>query len=150
MKTIHDRIKTRALEIFDGNGHIFGRELGDWLQAESELIWKPAIELREKDNEFLLQVAVPGVDPKDIDVEITVEDILVKADVRHEHKEEKGKIHVSELTSGSLFRAVHLPKKINPDKVKAEFKDGVLRLTAEFAIESLQRKIAVSASASQK
>jgi HSP20 family molecular chaperone IbpA len=40
-----------------------------------------------------------------------------------------------------MFRAIHLPKKINPDKVKAEFKDGLLRLTAEIAEDTRARKI---------
>ena len=58
----------RAYEIFSGNGGIFGKDIEDWLQAERELVWKPAIELEEKENEFLLQVAAPGIDPKDIDI----------------------------------------------------------------------------------
>jgi HSP20 family molecular chaperone IbpA len=40
-----------------------------------------------------------------------------------------------------LFRSIHLPRKINPDKVKAEFKNGMLRLTAEIAEEARARKI---------
>lgn len=116
------------------------------MQAERELVWKPAIEIEEKDKEILLRIATPGVDPKDIDIEVTPEDILVKAETRHEHKEEKGKVHVCEFTSESLFRSVHLPKKIDPDKVKAEFKNGILSLTAEIAKEAQPRKIEAKAS----
>ena len=68
---IQDRIMRRAYEIFSGNGGIFGKDIEDWLQAERELVWKPAIELEEKENEFMLQVAAPGIDPKDIDIEVT-------------------------------------------------------------------------------
>jgi len=128
----------RAFEIFDGNRHGFGRDLDDWLQAERELVWKPSIELAEKDNKFLLQVAVPGVESKDIDIEVTPEEILVKARFRHDHEETKGQVHACEFASGNLFRSVHLPKKIDPDKVKAEFKDGMLRLTADVAQETTE------------
>ena len=143
---LHDRIMKRAYELFDGNGHAFGKDVDDWLQAERELVWKPAIELEEKDNQIRLQIATPGIDPKDLDIEVTPEDILVKAETRHEHKEEKGQVHVCEFTSGSLFRSVQLPKKIDPEKVKAEFKNGMLVLTAEIAKEAQVRKVEVKAS----
>ena len=146
LSNLHDRIMKRAFEIFDGNGHVFGKELEDWLQAERELVWKPAIELEEADNEIRLQIATPGVDPKDIHIEVTPEYVLVKAETQHEHKEEKGKVHVSEFISGNMFRSVHLPKKIDPDKVKAQFKNGMLSLTAEIAKEAQARKIELKAS----
>jgi HSP20 family protein len=146
MKQMHDRIMRRAFEIFDGNGHVFGKDLENWLQAEKQLIWKPSIELEEKDNKFLLQIAAPGVESKDLVIEVTPEEILVKADLHHEHKEEKGKVHTCEFASGNLFRSVHLPKKIDPDRVKAEFKNGILNLTADLAVEALARKIEVKAS----
>jgi HSP20 family protein len=143
---VQDRIMRRAYEIFDGNGHVFGRELDDWLRAEQELIWKPTIELEEKDNVFTIQIAVAGVDPKDLDIEATSEDILVKAETKHERKEEKkGKVHVSEFASGNLFRAIRLPKKIDPEKVTAEFKNGLLTLKAEIAEEVRARKVKVDA-----
>ena len=80
IEKMQDRIMRRAHDIFSTNGGIFGKDIDDWLQAERELVWKPAIELEEKDGEFKLQVAVPGVDAKDIDIEVTAEDILIKAD----------------------------------------------------------------------
>ena len=145
MGSIQDRIMLRAYDLFRINGAIVGRDLEDWLQAEQELVWKPSIELEEKDGEFRLQVAVPGVDPKDIDIEVTPEDILVKADLHHEHKEKKGEVYACEFESGNLLRTVHLPKKIDPDKVKAEFNNGILSLKAPIAEESRARKIQVEA-----
>jgi len=147
---MRDRITRRAYEIFSANGGIFGRDINDWLAAENELVWKPAIELEEKDNEFLLRIAVPGVDPKDINIEVTAEDILVRADIHHEHKhehkeEKKGEVHACEFASGNLFRSIHLPKKIDSEKVKAEFKNGMLTLKAPVAEEAKVKKIAVTA-----
>lgn len=145
IERMQDRIMRRAYEIFSANGGIFGRECADWLEAERELVWKPAIELEEKDDEFRLQVAVPGVDPKDIDIEVTPEDILVKADVHHEHKEKKGEVYACEFAAGNVFRSIHLPKKIDVDKVKAEFKNGMLTLKAPVAEEARATKITVEA-----
>ncbi len=109
LNTMHDRIMKRAFEIFDGNGHAFGKDLDDWLAAERELVWKPAIELEEKDKEIRLQIATPGVDPKDIDIEVTSEGILVKTETHHEHKKKEGQVHVCEFTSGNMFRFVGWP-----------------------------------------
>jgi HSP20 family protein len=145
LRTMHERILNRAYDIFRGNGGLFGRELDDWLSAEKELVWKPAIELEEKDKEFTLKVAVPGVEPKDLDIEVTPEDFLVKAEVKSREKKDKGTIHTTEFVNNNLFRAVHFPKKINPDKVKAEFKNGILYVTAEIAEEARARKVEIVA-----
>ena len=80
VKTIRDRIMRRAYEIFEQSGSVFGRDLDNWFQAEQELHWKPAIELRETDTEFVFEAALPGVEPKDIEIEVTPEDIVLKID----------------------------------------------------------------------
>ena len=103
------------------------------------------MELREADDEFVLEAAVPGVDPKDIDIEVTTEDIVLKADIQHEHEEKKDTVHICEFQSGSMFRSIHLSKRINPDKVKAEIKNGLLKLKAEIAEEVRARKIKTEA-----
>jgi HSP20 family protein len=141
IKNMQDRIMRRAYEIFEGNGGIQGRDLENWMQAERELLWKPEFELSEKDGKFQLEVAIPGVDAKDLDIEVTPEDIILSAETRHEHTEHKGTVHYCEFQSGKMFRSIRLPKKIEPDRVKAEFKNGLLRVTAEIAEESRARKV---------
>ena len=141
MNQMQDRVMRRAYDLFEKNGRLFGRDLDDWLQAERELFWKPAMELREADGEFVLEVAVPGVDPKDVDIQVTPEDIVLKADIQHKHEEKKGTVHICEFQSGRMFRSVHIPKRINPDTVKAEIKNGLLTLKAEIAEEARAKKI---------
>jgi HSP20 family protein len=89
----------------------------------------------------VFEAALSGVDAKDIQIEVTPEDIVLKTSIEHQHKEEKGTVHICEFQAGTLFRSIHLPTQINPDKVKAEFKNGLLRLTAEIAKEAAARKI---------
>lgn len=144
---IEKRIMQRAYEIFDNNGHSFGKELENWLQAEKELFWKPEIELVEKEGEFLLKVAVPGVDAKDLDVEVTAEELVVKGESKHEREDKKGKVHTSEFRAGSIFRAIRFPKKVDSDKVKGEFKNGVLTIKAPIVEGEQMKKIAVEATA---
>src|SRR5256712_4671623 len=140
MNQMQERIMRRAYAIFEWNGRLLGRDLDHWLQAERELVWRPALELRETDGEFVLEAAVSGVDPKDIDIEVTPEDIILKAGIQHEHEEKKGTTHICEFQSAKMYRSIHLPKRINPDKVKAEIKDGLLKLKAEIVVEEARAK----------
>jgi len=145
LQKMEERITRRAYDIFEGTGSIFGKDLTDWLAAERELVWKPSIELKEKDNRFELQVALAGVDPKDLQVEVTPEGLLVKGETKTETNEEKGKVHTSEFHSGSIFRSIQFPKKVDVDKVKAEIKNGLLTITAPLAEEEKARKINIQA-----
>jgi HSP20 family protein len=144
MREVQNRIMRRAYEIFSENG-IFGRDFENWLRAERELVWKPAFELCEKDGAFRVEIAVPGVEANDIEIEVTPDDVLVRANISHEHREEKGTVHVCEFETGRMFRTIHLPKKIDPDRVKAEFKNGMLNLTAEIAREQRAKIVKVDA-----
>jgi HSP20 family protein len=136
MREMQEHIMRRAYEIFEHNGGVPGRDLENWSKAERELVWRPAFELSEKDGKFQLEAAVAGLETKDIDIEVTPEDIILKANVQHQHTDVKGTVHYCEFESGKMFRSIHLPKRINPDKVRAELKNGLLRLTAEIAQES--------------
>ena len=132
---VHELIMRRAFDIFERTGAVVGRDLDNWLQAEHELFWKPVVELVEENGEFLLEAALSGVDAKDIEIEVTPENIVLKADAQHQHQEEKGTVHICEFQTRRMFRSIHLPKKINPEKTKAQFKNGLLRLTAEIVSE---------------
>jgi HSP20 family molecular chaperone IbpA len=139
-KRMQNQVMRRAYDIFEHNGHPFGHDLDHWIQAEQELLWKPPIEIHEVDGKLVVEAAVSGMDAKDINIEVTPEDIVLKAETRHQHDEKKGTLHMCEFESGSMFRSIHLPRRINPDKVKAEVKNGLLRVTADVA-ESTQRTI---------
>jgi HSP20 family protein len=142
---IREHVTKRAYDLFIENGGQFGRDLDDWLKAEQELIWKPAIDLAEENDEFVLKIAIPGVDPKALDIEVTPDDLLVKAETRSEQKDNDG-LHICELNKGNLFRAIRFPKRIVPDRVKTEFKNGLLTIRAAIAQEAQAKKISVEAS----
>jgi HSP20 family protein len=139
---VNQRIMQRAREIFESRG---GADLENWLAAENEIVWKPAIELLESETQFFLTVAVPGVDSKDIEIEATPDDIVIKANIHHEHSDEKGAIHSCEFMCGSMFRSIHFPKKVNPDAVKAEYKNGMLKIQAPLSKEQTARKVEIDA-----
>jgi HSP20 family protein len=101
--------------------------------------------MTEKDNQFEIKVAVAGIDPKDLNVEVTPDGLVVKGETNTEKKEEKGEVHTSEFQSGSLFRSVQFPKKVDANKVKAEIKNGLLTVVAPVAEEAKSRKVNIQA-----
>jgi len=146
IETLNDRIMRRAYELFLSNGSITGQDLDNWSAAEREMVWKPAIELHESGGQLFVNLAASGIDPKHLEIKVTAEDMLVKAEVQHEHTEDKGTVHFCEFASRGLFRAIHFPKKINPNKVKAEFRNGMLHVKAAVAEQRRARKMAAGAS----
>ena len=140
IQRMEDRITNRAHEIFQSKGSIFGRDLDDWFNAEKELVWKPAIELKERDGLYELQAAIAGIDPRDVRIEVTPEELLIRGETTSEKREEKGEVRYSEFQSGSLFRSIRFPKRVDPNKVKADIKNGLLTITAPIA-EEIRRRI---------
>ena len=145
IQEMEQRVMRRAEEIFRRDG-IFGKDLDNWLSAERELVWRPAIELTENGKRFQLQANVAGIDAKDLQVEATANDLLIKGQMRKEEKKSEGKTCISEFHSGSLFRAIHFPKRVNPAEVKAELKNGILVVTAPIVegAPAEKRKVAVT------
>jgi HSP20 family molecular chaperone IbpA len=141
---LHEVISQRAYDLFRNHKGFFAGPLDDWLCAEREVVWRPAVELRQKDGEIELVAAVAGVEPKDLDVQVTPEDILITAATEHQHETKEGTVHLCEFEGGRLFRSVHLPDKIDPDSAKAEYRNGMLRLTAAVA-KAAPRKVDVHA-----
>jgi HSP20 family protein len=140
---LHQAISRRAHELFR-SGETRGGELADWLTAERELISRPAVELRQADGRFELLVALPGIDAKDIDVRITPDEVLIKGESSHEHKGKSGTVRLSEFGHALVFRSVRFPGKIDPGTAKAEYTNGMLRVTAAIA-EGAAKRAAVKA-----
>ena len=136
-------ISRRAYDLFRNRRGLWGGPLADWLNAERQLIWKPAIELRQKDGQFEVLAATPGVDAKDLDVQITPDDVLIKADIHHKHTPEEGVVQACEFNGGQLFRSAHFPEKVDPNSAAAEYRNGMLRLTASIA-KPAARKVEIT------
>ena len=144
MRRMEERIRQRAFEIYPWSNNA-ERELDDWVKAERDLFWKPSIELREKDNQYVVEIALPGVDARDVHVEVTPGEILLKAKLHHEHNKEDGDIHMCEFTCGNTFRSIPFPAKVDTDKVKAELHNGILTVTAGIAEGGRSRRITIHA-----
>jgi HSP20 family protein len=89
---------------------------------------KPAIELVEKDGGYSLTVEVPGIDEKDLDVEIAEGVLTVSGEKREESETKDSGYLISERSYGSFSRQITLPTDIDPDTIQAKVQSGVLKL----------------------
>jgi len=80
-----------------------------------------------------------GLDPKEIRIEVTPEELLIRSDTRFEKGEEKGDLWYTEFQSGILFRSIRFPKRVDPNRVKADYRNGLLSVTAPIAEEARAR-----------
>jgi len=89
----------------------------------------PRMDIYETDGEIVAEVELPGVDPKNIEVE--VKDNVLKVEAKaEERKEEKGRgYYRKELSRGYFKRAVPLPVEVLEEKAEASYEDGILKVT---------------------
>jgi len=104
----------------------------------------PALDLSETAEGYLVEAALPGVKPED--VEITVENnvLTIKGETRQEVDEQKRNFHRVERRFGAFQRTIGLPTTVKADAIQASLTNGVLRLEIPKAEEVKPRKISVS------
>lgn len=91
--------------------------------------WKPAIELSEQNGNYEVCAELPGINKEDISIEIGEDTMIIQGETKHKEEERKGNIHRSEFKYGKFMRSISLPSEVNSETAKAEFKDGILRVT---------------------
>ncbi|MBW1998175.1 MAG: Hsp20/alpha crystallin family protein [Deltaproteobacteria bacterium] len=105
--------------------------------------WVPAVDVSETDKEILVHAEVPGMNPKDMDISLNGRLLTIKGEKKQEQEEKEKNFHRLERTYGSFIRSFELPADVDPDKVKASYKDGVLTLTLPKAREQEVKKIEI-------
>lgn len=106
----------------------------------------PEVDLTETDKEIRVSADVPGVDEKDLDVSLKDDMLTIKGEKKAEKEEKSEGRYYMERTYGSFERRVALPCDVEPDKVKAEYKKGVLNITLQKSAKAANaKKIAISA-----
>ena len=105
--------------------------------------WLPPIDLSETSDKITVKAEIPGMDPKEIDISIQGDTLIIKGE-KKEEKEEKGKNYYRmERRYGSFSRSVDLPTSVDTNKVTAECKNGVLEITMQKKEEVKPKQISV-------
>ena len=106
----------------------FNIELDDEDSSIATSHWTPAVDIAEKDDYFLIEADVPGVDPKDIEVSMEDGYLTVKGERETESKEEKEGYSRIERSHGTFYRRFSLPNTADENNVSAKSNNGVLQI----------------------
>jgi HSP20 family protein len=107
--------------------------------------WKPAADLLETADAFVIKVEAPGMKADDIQVSLTGDTLTIKGEKRQEEKREEDNWHFVERSFGAFQRTFILPGVVSPDQIDARFKDGILEVKLLKSKESKTKKITVKA-----
>ena len=88
----------------------------------------PLTDLEETDKDIIAKFEIPGVEKKDIQLNITEKKIEVKVEKKQESKVEKKGIYREERSYRGFYRIMALPSNVIPEKAKARYKDGILEV----------------------
>jgi HSP20 family protein len=127
----------------------FGRltDLQDELDRlfESPLTaWSPALDVREDKDSFVIRAELPGLKREDIEISLQDGALVISGERTVEKVEEGVEVHRQERYYGKFQRALTLPEPVAAEKVKADYKDGVLTVTLPKTEEAKPKKIDVS------
>jgi len=90
--------------------------------------WRPAVDIKEEADRFVIVADLPGVDPKDIDITMENGVLTLKGERSSERKEEREGYKRVERARGTFYRRFSLPETADADRIEARSKDGVLEI----------------------
>jgi HSP20 family protein len=107
--------------------------------------WAPKVNVTENDNALLVTAELPGIDEKDIDVSLDNGLLTIRGEKKQEKEEKDKNFYRSERSYGMFQRSLALPVEVDENKIDAEYKKGVLKLTLPKTKEAISkvRKIPV-------
>jgi HSP20 family protein len=110
------------------------------------LTFMPAAEMEETESEILLKLEVPGMEAKDIDLEVSDDMVEIKGERKTETKTEERGVVRSEMYYGRFDRRIPLPTPIRSDQVQAEYKNGILTITLPKVVGESRKTVKVEVS----
>lgn len=108
----------------------------------------PPAEIKETENAIHLKIELPGMDPNDLDVQVTREAIAISGERKSESKSQEDGMTRSEFRYGRFSRTIPLPTLIDNTNVQAEYKDGILTLSLPKAEEEKNKVVKVNVAGS--
>ena len=105
--------------------------------------WNPAVDVFEEDAAYVIKAELPGIDKKDITLDVNDGVLTLKGERNHEAEVKKETYYRREMAYGTFQRSFRLPVDVNADLIKADYKDGVLRISIPKPEERKPRQITV-------
>ena len=107
-------------------------------------VWNPALDVFEDKDNVIVKAELPGMKKEEIDVSLHDGALSISGERRSEQKFEGAETYRSERFVGRFHRTVTLPSAVNGEKVKAQYKDGILTITLPKTEEAKPKQITVN------
>jgi HSP20 family protein len=107
----------------------------------------PAVNIREDEKNYILDLAVPGIDKKDLKIDVNEDVLTISTESRNESEESKNEFKRKEFSYSAFSRSFYVPENVDRDKIDANYKDGVLSISLPKQVEEkskVARKIEIS------
>src|SRR5262245_27456456 len=125
-------------------GEGFGRFLEPFDEENRSLTtWAPSCDVYETDNEIVVKAELPEVKKENINVNLENNVLTIRGERRFDEEAKKENYHRIERSYGNFVRSFTLPSFADPNKINAEYKDGVLRVTIAKREESKPKHVEV-------
>ncbi len=110
---------------------------------EDSTVWSPRVDVKETKDAYEVLADLPGLNKKDINISLHDNVLTVKGERKSEEKSEDDNRYYAERTYGTFSRSFRLPNLVEQKDIRAEYKDGVLKVVLKKSEEALPRQIEI-------
>lgn len=135
----NNRFQDEMKQVFD---RFFGEDETDQSNVVTSQ-WTPRVDIKEEEKRFVILADIPGVDPKDIEVNMDKGILSIKGERKSESKEQNGKLTRIERSYGAFYRRFALPDTADAEGISANGKNGVLEISIPKKPEAAPRRIEI-------
>jgi HSP20 family protein len=89
----------------------------------------PAVNIKEDEKRFMLDLAVPGIDKKELKIDINEDVLTISSETKNESEENKDGYKRKEFSYSSFCRSFQIPENVNKEKIEANYRDGILSVS---------------------
>jgi HSP20 family protein len=108
--------------------------------------WAPAVDIYEQDGNIVMKAELPGVDPKDVDIRLENNTLTLRGERKLDKEVKQDSYHRVERSYGAFSRSFTLPNVVDQGSIKADYRDGVLKLVLPKREEAKPRQIQINVS----
>jgi HSP20 family protein len=106
--------------------------------------WAPAVDIYEQEGNIVLKAELPGVDAKDVDVRVENNVLTLRGQRKFENEVKRESFHRIERSYGNFTRSFTLPSVVDTENIKADYRDGVLKVTLPQREEAKPKQISIN------
>jgi len=119
-------------------GDLFSRRL-----MPARIVWQPAMDIYRDGNNIVMETSLPGMKKEDVNISFDDGVLTVSGEMKEEKEKKEEDYYYKERRTGSFSRSVAMPEEINAEGIKAEMKDGVLKVTMPLKEQAKSKKVKI-------